>query len=121
LRRPDYAKRKGKFHVRVQGLYETTKIRDVKTSHMGRLVQIEGIITRMRPVRSKMVKAAFRHEKEGCNAEFLGPEGEDELIEDKIERPPACPVCHEAGGRFVLLRDKSVYIDWQELTLQERP
>ncbi|NAZ31805.1 MAG: AAA domain-containing protein, partial [Acidilobus sp.] len=118
---PDYAKRKGKFHVRIQGLYETTKIRDVKTSHIGKLVQIEGIITRMRPVRSKMVKAAFRHEKEGCNAEFLWPEGEDELIEDKIEKPPVCPVCHEAGGRFVLLRDKSVYIDWQELTLQERP
>jgi len=107
--------------VRIQGLYETTKIRDVKTSHIGKLVQIEGIITRMRPVRSKMIKAAFRHEKEGCNAEFLWPEGEDELIEDKIERPPVCPVCHEAGGRFVLLRDKSIYIDWQELTLQERP
>jgi replicative DNA helicase Mcm len=118
---PDYAKRKDKFHVRIQGLYETAKIRDVKTSHMGRLVQIEGIITRMRPVRSKMIKAAFRHEKEGCNAEFLWPEGEDELIEDRLERPPVCPVCHEAGGRFVLLRDKSVYIDWQELTLQERP
>ncbi|MGC9071416.1 MAG: minichromosome maintenance protein MCM [Acidilobus sp.] len=118
---PDYAKRKGKFHVRVQGLYESTKIRDIKTAHMGKLVQIEGIITRMRPVRSKMVRAAFRHEKEGCNVEFLWPQSEDEELEDKIERPPVCPACHESGGRFVLLRDKSVYMDWQELTLQERP
>ena len=118
---PEYAKRKGKFHVRVQGLYESTKIRDIKTTHMGRLVQVEGIITRMRPVRSRMIKAMFRHEKEGCDAEFLWPLGEDELLEDRIERPPVCPVCHESGGRFVLLRDKSVYIDWQEITLQERP
>ncbi|MGC9210025.1 MAG: minichromosome maintenance protein MCM [Acidilobus sp.] len=118
---PDYAKRKGRFHVRVQGLYESTKIRDIKTAHMGKLVQVEGIITRMRPVRSRMVRAMFRHEKEGCNAEFLWPDSEDEQLEDKIEKPPVCPVCHESGGRFVLLRDKSIYIDWQELTLQERP
>ena len=118
---PEYAKRKGRFHVRVQGLYESTKIRDIKTTHMGKLVQVEGIITRMRPVRSRMVKAVFRHDKEGCGAEFFWPLGEDEMLEDKIERPPVCPVCHESGGRFVLLRDKSIYIDWQEITLQERP
>ncbi len=117
----EFAKKKGKFHVRVQGLFETTKIRDLKTNYMNKLVQVEGIITRMKPIRSKMIKAVFRHEKEGCNAEFQWPFDEDELLEDKIERPPVCPVCNEAGGRFVLLRDKSIYVDWQEITLQERP
>jgi replicative DNA helicase Mcm len=117
----EFAKRKGKFHVRVQGLYETTKIRDIKTQYMNKLIQVEGIITRMRPVRSKMIKAVYRHEKEGCNAEFQWPYEEDEYLEDKIDRPLQCPVCGEAGGRFVLLRDKSVYVDWQEITLQERP
>ncbi len=117
----EFAKRKGKFHVRIQGLFDTTKIRDVKTEMIDKLVQVEGIITRMKPVRSRMIRALFRHEKEGCNAEFYWPMDEEEIIEDKIERPPACPVCGESGGRFVLLRDKSTYIDWQEITLQERP
>ena len=118
---PEFAKRKGAFHVRIVNLFETVKIRDIRTAHLNKMVQVEGIITRMRPVRSKMIRAAFRHEKEGCNAVFYWPSDDDEVLEDKIEKPPQCPVCGEAGGRFVLLRDRSIYIDWQEITLQERP
>ena len=118
---PEFAKSKGKFHVRVQGLFDTTKIRDIKTIYMNKLVQVDGIITRMKPVRSRMIKAVYRHEKEGCNAEFQWPYDEDEVLEDRIEKPTQCPICGESGGRFVLLRDKSIYVDWQEITLQERP
>jgi len=117
---PEYAEKK-KFYARIYGLFETLKIRDIRTGHAGKLIQVEGIITRMHPIRSKMVKAAFIHEKEGCNALFYWPEGEDDYIEDRIERPNYCPVCGEAGGRFTLAKDKSLYVDWQELSIQEKP
>lgn len=107
-----------KYHVRIIGLYETTKIRDIRSEHIGRFIQIEGIITRMHPVRSRMVKAVFRHEK--CGSEFAWPQDEEELGE-RIEKPGICPICGESGGKFILLRDKSTFIDWQKITVQEKP
>ncbi len=115
---PDYAKRKKKFIARIYGLFETIKIRDIKSEYVGKLVQVEGIVTRMHPVRSRMIKAVFRHEK--CGAEFEWPPG-DEQIGDRIEKPSICPVCGEGGGKFLLVKEKSKYIDWQKITLQERP
>ncbi|MEM2421265.1 MAG: minichromosome maintenance protein MCM, partial [Acidilobaceae archaeon] len=107
-----------KYHVRIVGLYETTKIRDIRSEHIGRFIQIEGIITRMHPVRSRMVKAVFRHEK--CGSEFAWPQDEEELGE-RIEKPGICPICGESGSKFILLRDKSTFIDWQKITVQEKP
>ncbi|AFZ70415.1 putative ATPase involved in replication control, Cdc46/Mcm family [Caldisphaera lagunensis DSM 15908] len=118
---PSYAEKKNKFHIRIYGLFNTIKIRDIRTNHAGKLIQIEGIITRMHPIRSKMIKATFKHEKEGCNAEFYWPAEENEYLEDKIEKPTICPICGEAGGKFTLVKNKSLYIDWQELTIQEKP
>ncbi|MFN4046630.1 MAG: Minichromosome maintenance protein MCM, partial [Acidilobaceae archaeon] len=96
----ELVEKKRKFIVRVAGLYETYKIRDIRSEHVGKLVQIEGIITRMHPLRSKMVKAIFRHEK--CGSEFTWPQEEEEIGE-RIERPSICPVCGEGGGKFLLL------------------
>ncbi len=118
LEDPEYAKKKRKFIARVYGLFETIRIRDVKSESVGKLVQVEGIVTRMHPIRSRMVKAVFRHEK--CGAEFEWPPG-DETVGDRIEKPSICPVCGEGGGKFILVKEKSRYIDWQKITLQERP
>ncbi|MDM7275501.1 MAG: minichromosome maintenance protein MCM [Thermoprotei archaeon] len=114
----ELVEKKKKFIVRVAGLYDTYKIRDIRSEHVGKLVQIEGIITRMHPLRSKMVKAIFRHEK--CGSEFTWPQEEEEIGE-RIERPSICPVCGEGGGKFLLLKEKSEYIDWQRIVIQEKP
>ncbi|MEM1927254.1 MAG: minichromosome maintenance protein MCM [Acidilobaceae archaeon] len=122
---PELAERKKKFFVRVTNLIDTLKIRDVRSEHVGKLVQIEGIITRMHPVRSKLVKAVYRHEKyEGgqstCGQTFpWPPEGEE--MGEKIEKPAVCPVCLQSGGKFVLIRELSEFIDWQRIVVQEKP
>ncbi len=119
LEDPEYAERKGRFIPRILGLFETMSIRDLRSEHVGKLVQIDGIITRMHPIRSRLVKARFRHEK--CKMEFDWPLDEDEVIGDRIEKPTICPACGEGGGKFILLQDKSKYIDWQKIVVQERP
>jgi len=116
---PEYAERKKSFTPRIYGLFETVKIRELRSEHIGKLVQVEGIVTRMHPIRSRLVKAVFRHEK--CGAEFEWPPGPHEAMGDYIEKPSICPVCGEGGGKFVLVKEKSKYIDWQKITLQERP
>ncbi len=117
LEDPEYAEKK-KFIARIYGLFETVKIRNIRSELVGKLVQVEGIVTRMHPIRSRMVKAVFRHEK--CGGEFEWPPG-DEAVGDRIEKPSICPICGEGGGKFLLLKEKSRYIDWQKITLQERP
>ncbi len=118
LEYPELVERKKKFYVRVTGLFDVLKIRDVRSEHVGKLVQIEGIVTRMHPIRSKMVKAVFRHDK--CGSEFQWPQDEEEL-EERVEKPGICPVCGEGGGKFVLVREKSEYVDWQKIVVQEKP
>ncbi|MDT7866124.1 MAG: ATP-binding protein [Desulfurococcales archaeon] len=118
LEYPELVEKKRRFHVRITGLFDTLKIRDVRSEHVGKLVQIEGIVTRMHPVRSRMVKAVFRHDK--CESEFQWPQDEEELGE-RVERPGVCPVCGEGGGRFLLVADKSDYVDWQKIVVQEKP
>lgn len=116
---PGFAERKKKFTPRFVNLYETVRIRDLKSEYIGKMVQIEGIITRMLPVKSKLVKAMFRHSK--CRAEFLWPESEEESIGERLEKPPICPVCGESGGSFTLVKEKSVFIDYQRVVVQEKP
>lgn len=122
---PEFAEKKKKFFVRITNLIDTVKIREVRSEHVGKLIQIEGIITRMHPLRSKLVRAVYRHEKyEGgqstCGQVFVWPpEGEE--IGEKIEKPVVCPVCLQSGGKFILLRDESEFIDWQRVVVQEKP
>jgi len=116
---PQYAERKRRFIPRFVDLFETVKIREIRSEHVGRLVQIDGVITRMLPVKSKLVKAVFLHDK--CGGTFTWPPGGEEFSEDKLERPPYCPLCGESGGRFVLVKEKSEYVDYQKIVVQERP
>ena len=118
LEYPELVEKKRRFYVRVTGLFDTVKIRDVRSEHIGKLVQVEGIVTRMHPIRSRMVKAVFRHDK--CESEFQWPQDEEELGE-RVEKPSICPVCGEGGGRFLLVGDKSEYVDWQKIVVQEKP
>ena len=114
---PDYSARR--VHVRVVNLFETMRIRELRSDHIAKLVQIEGIVTRMHPLRNRMVKAYFRHEK--CGGEFEWPTSPEETVGDRIEKPSICPICGEGGGKFVLLKEKARYIDWQKIVVQERP
>ena len=118
LESPEYA-RDRVFSPRFIGLFDTVRIRDIGSEHIGRLVQVNGIVTRMHPRATRMVKAVFRHDK--CGGEFPWPQGDDEELGERIERPSICPRCGEGGGRFTLVREKSVYIDWQKIVIQERP
>ncbi len=118
LEYPELVEKKRKFYIRVTGLFDTLKIRDIRSEHVGKLIQIEGIVTRMHPIRSKLVKAAFRHDK--CGSEFQWPQ-DDVEFEERIEKPGICPVCGEGGGKFQLVKERSEYVDWQKIVVQEKP
>jgi replicative DNA helicase Mcm len=118
---PAYAERVRKFVVRLRALPRVVPIRRVKSEHIGKLVMVEGILVRTTPVKEKITKAVFRHctKDQGCHEFEWPPEGE--FIGETIEKPPVCLVCGSPGGTYTLLINKSKLVDWQRVTIQERP
>ena len=119
---PEYAEKAGEFYPRIRGLPETTPIRSIRADYIGRLVQVEGIVTRVTPIKEKMIKAAYRHiiQDPNCDGELFYYPEEGEL-EDRLEKPLICPRCGRSGGKFDLVREESVFVDWQKISVQEKP
>ncbi len=115
---PDYAEDKGEFFVRIRGLPESLPIRGLRSEYLNKLIMIDGILVRATPVKEKMVKALFKHYHPECGAEFYWPEEGE--IKDTVEPPPLCPVCQRPGN-IRLIPEKSLYIDWQRVVIQEKP
>ncbi len=141
----EYAGRVRKFYGRLTGWVKPTVIREIRSDLLNRLVMLEGVVVRSTPPRERIVKATYVHVlPDGTQHEFVWPPDEREL--EEMERPTYCPKCvaerpeerreedvgEEEGsstregrppgrGFFRLVLEKSSFIDWQMLTLQERP
>ncbi len=109
---------KERVYVRVHHLDDTAKlsIREVKSQYLGKLVVVDGIITRMSEVKPMLNRARFL-----CVA-CQSPTSLILQEEGRYTPPYQCENV-ECGskGPFKLLRDESEFIDWQSLTMQERP
>ncbi|NHV11747.1 MAG: minichromosome maintenance protein MCM [Candidatus Verstraetearchaeota archaeon] len=110
----NYARKVKRFIARFKKLPEVIPIRKIRSEHVGKLIMIEGILTRVSSIRQQLVKAAYRCEKcsEITYVEAASPD-------ERINPPEKCQHC---GGRvFKLIPEESEFIDWQRLTIQERP
>lgn len=116
---PEFAKYAGKFYVRVRNPPKVMRIRELTSNYIGKLVSIEGIVTRVTRVDAKLTRARFRHVTEdlGVHEFDYPPEG---VIVDKVEKPPYCPICHKPG-KFELVIERSEFVDWQKIVIQEKP
>lgn len=95
---PEYVERVDKFIVRISNLLETTELRRIRSSSIGKLVMLEGILVRATPVKEKLVRIRFKHVHPECGEEFDWPlEGELGPL-DELEKPKMCPVCGKSGG-----------------------
>ncbi|MFZ8801014.1 MAG: minichromosome maintenance protein MCM [Candidatus Nanopusillus sp.] len=102
-----------KVKVRIKNLPESLRyirIRDIRSEHKDKLVQIEGIIKISSEVRPFIIKTKYLHEN--CDGEFW--------IENKnfvIEKPKKCPVCGGTKGKFIEIDHET--IDVQRLLIEE--
>ena len=115
---PQYLEQHDRFFVRIVKLLRATPIRKLGSEFINRLVMVEGILVRATPVKEKMVKAVFKHMDPKCGAEFEWPEEGE--IGETLETPPFCPKCQRPGN-IRLVPEKSRYVDWQKIVIQERP
>ncbi|MEM4461710.1 MAG: minichromosome maintenance protein MCM [Candidatus Bathyarchaeia archaeon] len=110
----DYAERVGRINVRFKDLMETIPLRKICVDHLGQLVQFEGIIVRATAVYPLLTRAIFACRVCGHTSEPIPQEESMAIVS-----PSICPNCKKNSWK--LLEDRSEFINYQELRVQERP
>ena len=115
IEEPEYAEKIREITVRISRLPELTLLRKLSSAHIGKLVSIEGIVVRATPVRPLVVNATFKCLK--CGQPILSSVGKPTPAPPV---PRSCPFC-KSRGPFELDEERTEFIDYQEIRVQEKP
>lgn len=114
LHYPDYERIHSEIHVRISDLPVHYTLRQLRQTHLNCLVRVSGVVTRRTGVFPQLKHVRFDCTKCGVT---LGPYPQESNAEVKISY---CPNC-QSRGPFTLNSEKTVYRNFQKLTLQESP
>ncbi len=107
------------LHFRIKNLPDTHHIiiRHIRSSHLGKMMAIDGLVKKRTEVRPKLMVAAFQCVKCGAVVRI-------EQDEDILKEPSECYEDQGGCGRissFKLLSSVSQFIDSQKIEIQENP
>ncbi|KAL8649275.1 MAG: hypothetical protein Q9210_004494 [Variospora velana] len=114
LHYPDYERIHSEIHVRISDLPVHYTLRQLRQTHLNCLVRVTGVVTRRTGVFPQLKYIKFDCSKCGVT---LGPFQQESNVEVKISY---CQNC-QSRGPFTLNSEKTVYRNYQKLTLQESP
>lgn len=114
LHYPNYSQIHQEIHVRISNFPNHLALRDLREKHLNQLVKVSGVVTRRTGVFPQLKYVKFDCLKCGV---VLGPFIQDSNSEVKIN---FCTNCH-AKGPFKLNSEKTLYRNYQRITLQEAP
>ncbi|EPS43309.1 hypothetical protein H072_2725 [Dactylellina haptotyla CBS 200.50] len=110
----DYDRIHTEIHVRVSDVPAVFTLRELRQSHLNALVRVSGVVTRRTGVFPQLKVVKFDCSKCGIT---IGPFQQESNVEVKIS---FCQNC-QSRGPFSLNSEKTVYRNYQKLTLQESP
>ncbi len=111
---PEYAEQSKEFFARFQQFPDKTSMRKIGSMQMGKFIVVDGIIVRSSPVKPMVTRAAFKCRR--C--------GEITIVDQAgllMRGVGLCPHCRTAQASFELLVDRSTFVDYQDVRIQERP
>ena len=111
---PDYERIHPELHVRITDLPVSYTLRQLRQSHLNCLLRVSGVVTRRTGVFPQLKYVKFDCTKCGVT---LGPFPQDSNAEVKLS---FCQNC-TSRGPFTLNSERTVYRNYQKLTLQESP
>ncbi|KAI0554633.1 MCM-domain-containing protein [Xylaria curta] len=114
LHYPDYERIHSDIHVRIFDLPVHYTLRQLRQSHLNCLVRVSGVVTRRTGVFPQLIYIKFDCTKCGVT---LGPFQQESNVEVKIKY---CQNC-QSRGPFTVNSEKTIYRNYQKLTLQESP
>ncbi|SCU83550.1 LAME_0C05578g1_1 [Lachancea meyersii CBS 8951] len=114
LHYPDYARIHAEVHVRISDFPTVLNLRELRESNLNSLVRVSGVVTRRTGVFPQLKYVKFNCLK--CGA-VLGPYFQDSNEEIRIS---FCTNCRSRGP-FRTNVEKTLYRNYQRITLQEAP
>ena len=114
LHYPDYSRIHSEIHIRISDFPAIHSLRELRESHLGSLVRVTGVVTRRTGVFPQLKYVKFNCLKCGS---VLGPFFQDSNEEIRIS---FCTNCRSKGP-FTINGEKTVYRNYQRITLQESP
>ncbi|KAG7351706.1 replicative DNA helicase [Nitzschia inconspicua] len=105
------------FFVAFFNMPTTHSIRQLRMDLVGTLVSLQGTITRTSEVRPELMVGAFRCTMCGLMAEKV-PQNFSYTKPVKC-RNPRCDKQHPSNSKFLLEDNRSEFVDWQKLRVQE--
>ncbi|MHA2289634.1 MAG: hypothetical protein ACXABG_12695 [Promethearchaeota archaeon] len=111
----DYFDKYQLFHIRIEKYTDKVLLRTLKTEHLGLLTSFEGMVIGVTETKPLLIEGHFICASCGHHQVEEFPEG--------IYSPPyQCGDEHcQRKGSLSLLLEESQFIDWQKITIQERP
>lgn len=103
------------MRLRVMGLDKSVEIRKIRAGHVGKFIQVEGILTRSGEVKPEATEAVFKCRRCGEKNKVL-------QVGEFFREPLVCenPNCGKKGP-FDLVIESSEFRDWQSMGIQEPP
>ena len=114
LHYPDYERIHSEIHVRISDLPVHYTLRQLRQTHLNCLVRVSGVVTRRTGVFPQLKHVRFDCTKCGVT---LGPFPQESNAEVKIS---FCSNC-QSRGPFILNSERTIYRNYQKITLQESP
>lgn len=111
---PSYMDIHSDLYVRITHLYLDDNIRDLRQEHLGGLIKVSGVVTRRTIVYPQLLLILFTCNRCGYNYGPVKQEGNKEITITH------CPQCH-SKGTFRVNSEKTLYRNYQRITLQESP
>lgn len=111
---PTYEEIHQDIYIRFRDVSILDKIRDLRSSNLGKLIRTQGVVTRRTGVFPQMVYVAFRCSF--CNQIVDGVKQSS----DREVKPDCCMFCQRKGG-LIFYSESTVYRNYQKMTIQESP
>lgn len=111
---PQYSQVTDEIHVRVTKLPIVDSLRELRQVHLNALIKVSGVVTRRTSVFPQLKLVRFNCLKCGYLTAPMAQNSTEEV------RPGSCPEC-QSKGPFAVNSEKTVYRNFQKLTLQESP
>lgn len=108
---PEGELRARSYWLSVHNMPTVKKLRDLRARHIGGLASIAGTVTRTSEVRPELLLGTFACGE--CDELYRNVEQQFRYTE-----PPMCPKCNNKK-EWKLDVEKSVFVDWQRVRLQE--
>lgn len=105
-------------NLRIIKLPRKIKIRDIRSEDIGKLMGIEGLVTKATEVRPRIVEAAF--ECPFCHHIFSVLQS-GRQFKEPVECEQESGGCGRKAQRFIIRVDKSKFVNAQKIRLQESP